>query len=145
MKNVMDQLADSWYTLLNGNLSYDSREVKVYSEDADSADKFHYVVIKAESETDDSNKTSFVKNPVIIIDIITVHSITGVRKSIVNDIDDQIGELLFPTRKCALPALDGLQITNVRPEGSTYLNEDDGTKKYYRKVTRYVHRVTQIN
>lgn len=144
MKNVMEQLTDAWYELLNGNLTYGSKEVKVYSEDADNNDTFHHVEIKAESETDDSNKTSFVTNPVIVIDIVTVHSI-AVKKSVVNDIDNQIRELLFPTRSCALPLLDGLQVTLVKPQGGTYLNDFDGTKKYYRKVTRYQHRITQLN
>lgn len=139
----MSQLITSWVTLLDGELTIDSTDVNVYPEDADSEDTFHYVVIKAESETDSSNKSSFVTNPVVIVDIVTVHG-SNVKRSIVDSIDDQIRELLFPTRQCALPALDGLQITNVQPNGSTYLNDYDGSKKYYRKVTRYSHRITQI-
>lgn len=144
MKNVMQQLVDSWYDLLDVNLSYDSREVKVYKEDADSEDDFHFVEIRAESETDSSNKQSFVTNPVVIIDIITVHAV-NVKRSVVDEIDDQIRELLFPTRQCALPALTGLQILNVKPQSATYLNEDDGTKKYYRKITRFIHTIYQQN
>lgn len=144
MKNVTEQLTNAWFDLLNGNLTYGGNTVHVYHEDAANDDKFHHVEIKAESETGDSNKTLFVTNPVIVIDIITVHPV-AVKKSIANDIDNQIRELLFPTRKCALPALNGLQITNVEPQGGSYLNEYDGTKKYYRKVTRWKHRITQIN
>lgn len=142
MKNVMSPLIDSWQSLLEGNLTYGSREVKVYKEDAGNDDEFHHVEIRAESETDDSNKTAFVTRPVVIIEIVTVHSIS-VKRSIVDAIDDQIRDLLFPTRQCALPAMDGLQITNVIPQSSSYLNDNDGSKKYYRKLTRYIHRVTQ--
>lgn len=143
MKNVMDALLNSWFALLDGNLSFDSREVKVYPTDADNSDDFHHVIIRAESETDESNKTSFVTKAVVIIEIVTVHSVS-INKSVANNIDNQVRELLFPTRHHNLPALNGLQITNVIPQGGSYLDEDDGTKKYYRKVTRYNHRITQI-
>lgn len=144
MKNVMLPLANSWFELLNGNLSYDGQEVKVYLEDADNDDAYHYVLIRTESESDDSNKTSFVTNPIIIIDIVTVHSIS-VRRSVADNIDNQIRQLVFPNRKSNLPALSGLQITNVIPQSSNYLNEDNGTVRYYRKLTRFIHRITQTN
>jgi hypothetical protein len=142
MKNVMQPLINSWQALLEGNLTYGGREVNVYKEDASNDEDFHHVELKAESETDASNKTGFVTNPVVIVEIITVHQVS-VQRSVVDDIDDQIRELLFPTRKCALPALTDLQITNVSAQGSTYLNDSDGTKKYYRKSTRFIHRITQ--
>lgn len=143
MKNVMQQLVDSWFALLDGNLTYDSTPVKVYKEDAANSDTFHFVEIMAEGETDASNKSSFVTNAVVVIDIITVHPVS-VKRSVADNIDDQIRQLLFPTRQCALPALTGLQISNVVPRNSTYLNQDDGTKKYYRKIIRFSHRINQI-
>jgi hypothetical protein len=142
-KNVMNPLIESWFSLLNGNLSYNSIPVNVYPEDPDNNDTNHHVLIRAESETDDSNKHSFITRPVIVIDIITFHDVS-INRTIVDNIDEQIRELVFPTRKCALPPLNGLQITNVIPEGGSYLTEDDGTKRVYRKTTRFIHRITQI-
>lgn len=144
MKQVIDPLIDSWYELLSGNLTFSSREVKVYPEEADNDDEFHHVLIRAESETDNSNKSTFVTMPVIIIEIVT--KFDGlINRSVVNNIDGQIRELLFPTRKCALPPLEDLQITNVEIQSSNYLNDDDGVKRIYRKITRFIHRITQTN
>jgi hypothetical protein len=80
--------------------------------------------------------------PVVVIDIVTFHPVS-IDRTIVEDIDDQIRGFVFPTRKHNLPALDGLQITNVIPEGGTYLTEDDSTQRIYRKTTRFIHRVAQ--
>ena len=143
MFNVMNPIIESWLSLLDGNLNYNSIPVKVYPEDPDNNEENHHVLIRAESETDDSNKHSFVTRPVVVIDIITLHDVS-INRTIVDDIDGQIRGLLFPTRKCALPPLDGLQITNVIAEGGSYLTEDDGTKRVYRKTTRFIHRITQI-
>lgn len=144
MKEVFDPLIDSWYALLNGNLSYDGQPVNVYPEDADNDDNNHHVLIRAESETDDSNKSVFITRPVVIIEIVT--KFDGViNRSVVNNIDEQIRGLLFPTRKCALPALTDLQITNVEIQSGNYLKDDDGVKRIYRKITRFIHRITQTN
>lgn len=142
-KNVMNPLVESWLSLLDGQLTYNSIAVNVYPEDPDNNEQNHHVLIRPESETDDSNKHSFITRPVIVIDIITYHDVS-INRTIVDNIDDQIRGLLFPTRKCALPALQDLQITNVIPEGGSYLTEDDGTKRIYRKTTRFIHRITQI-
>jgi len=139
----MNALIESWYELLEGQLSYNSLPVNVYMGDPDNDEESHYVMITAESETDDSNKHSFITRPVVVIDIVTIHDVS-INRTIVEDIDGQIRGLLFPTRKCALPALADLQITNVVAEGGSYLPEDDGTKRIYRKVTRFIHRITQI-
>lgn len=142
MKNVMKPLVDAWFDLLDGQLSYNLQDIKVYKEDASNSDKYHYVLLRSESETDESNKSSFVTKPIVIVDIVTIHPIS-VQRSIVDEIDEQIRQLLFPTRQCAL-LTTGLQILNVKPLSSSYLNDSDGTKKYYRKVTRFFHRIIQI-
>lgn len=142
MKNVMKPVIDAWFNLLDGNLSYESSQVPVFKEDPANYTAGHYVLLQAESETDDSNKTSFVTNPVVVVDIVTVHSI-GVKRSVADAIDDQIREIVWPTRKCAL-VTTGFQISNVTPSSANYLEEDDGSKRYYRKVTRFTHRVNQL-
>lgn len=142
MKNVMKPLVDAWFDLLDGNLTYGGQEVKVYKEDAANNNTFHYVLLRAESETDDSNKATFVTRAVVIVDIITVHPVS-VKRSIVDEIDDQIRELIFPTRQHAL-VTDDFQILNVSPVSSMYLNDFDGTKKIYRKITRFINRINEI-
>lgn len=142
MKNVTKQLVDAWFDLLDGNLTYNSTAVNVYKEDPANDEDYHHVLIRAESETDDSNKQLFVTVPVVIIDIITLHSVS-IKRSIVDDIDDQIRELIFPSRRHGLTNPAGLQIVSVKPANSLYLPDDDGTKRIYRKITRYSHSILE--
>ena len=142
MKNVTKQLVNAWFDLLDGNLTYNSRTVKVYKEDSPNTEDYHHVLIRAESETDDSNKQLFVTVPVIIIDIITLHDVS-VKRSIVDDIDNQIRELIFPTRRHGLTDPTDLQIVKVIPSSSMYLPDDDGVKRIYRKITRYSHSILE--
>jgi hypothetical protein len=79
---------------------------------------------------------------VVGIEIVTVFPVS-IDKSVVNDIDNQIRQLLFPTRQCAL-VTDGFQILNVRLLSSTYLDDDDGVRKYYRKETRFFHLLNEL-
>lgn len=141
MKNVMKPLIDAWFTLLDGRLTYNATAVNVYKQDTGVSDGFHYVLLRAESETDDSNKAMFITKPIVIVDIVTVHG-PAIQRSIVDEIDDQIREALFPTRSPALVTI-GFQISNVVAQSSTYLTDSDGVKKYYRKVTRFSHRLNQ--
>lgn len=142
-KNVMSPLVGSWLSLLDGQLTYNSRAVNVYAEDPDNTEDYHHVLIRAESETDNSPKRNFITRPVVTIDIITLHPVS-INRTVVDDIDDQIKGLAFPVDRQALPALNGLQITNVVAENSSYLTDQDGTQRIYRKITRFIHRITQV-
>lgn len=144
MKNVMDQILDSWFELLNGNITYNGSPVPVYPGDPANAYYGHHIILRGESETDNSNKTSFVTKPVVVVDIVTVHPVS-INKSVVNNIDDQVRQLLFPARQHDLPALDGLQITVVIPQSANYLEDDDGVRRYHRKITRFIHRIAQTS
>ncbi len=138
----MDALLNAWYDLLNGQITYNSVPVKIYPGDPANDDYGHHVIIRAESETDASNGSSFMLNSVVGIEIVTVFPVS-IDKSVVNDIDNQIRQLLFPTRQCAL-VTDGFQILNVRLLSSTYLDDDDGVRKYYRKETRFFHLLNEL-
>lgn len=142
MKNVMKPVIDAWFDLLDGNIVIGDDVIPVFKEDPANYTTGHYVLLQAESETDDSNKTAFVTNPVVVVDIVTVHSVS-VKRSVVESIDDQIRQIVWPTRKCAL-VTTGFQISNVTPSSANYLEEDDGSKRYYRKVTRFTHRINQL-
>lgn len=144
MIDVIDPLCDSWFELLSGALTFNSVPVNVYPGDPANDDYGHHVIVRAESTSDESNKSTFVTNAVVILDVIAVHE-TSIDKSIVNNIKGQILQLVFPSRKPALPALTNMQITNVTLTGATYLEEDDGTRKYHRCEMRFSQRITQTN
>lgn len=138
MKNVTGKLLTAWFTLLNGQTS-----VPVYRTDAPPEEEGNYILLRVESETDNSNNQKFVTNPVIITEVITKFN-ARIDDGLAPEIDDEIGTLLKSNSATHnLPAQPGIQITDVRRENSTTLNEDDGTFRYNRIITRNIHRVLQ--
>jgi hypothetical protein len=139
---MMDRLITAWYELLNGNITYNSAPIPVYTEDAPADRQSHYIILRAEGGTDDSNNNRFEENAVVVIDIVTVHR-NNVKRSIADDIDRQIFNLVLPTANVnVLPWQDGIQIVNVKRDTTAYLYEDDGaTDKYYTKASRYNHKI----
>lgn len=143
MINTMAKLMNAWYDLLDGNLTYNNQAVDVYKEDTEEETSLHYVLLRAESETDDSNKRSFANESVVVVDIVTTFS-GRVDRSVAENIDGQIGALILTDpRTSGLSAQSGMQILNVTLENTAYLTEEDETNKYYRKISRFSHRILQ--
>ena len=150
MINTMGRLLDAWHALLSGSLSYSGKSVMVFKEDApidfgSAAISEHYVLLRAEGESDQSNKRSFVNDTVVIVDIVTKHTI-NINRSVVENIDGQITALaLTAPFRTGLSAQAGMQILNVTRETSNYLAESNNTEKTYRKVSRYNSRILQTS
>lgn len=141
----MDKLMNAWYSLLNGFLTYNSINVPVYKEDIPEDFNGHYVLLRAEGETDAGNKRSFSSDSVIVVDIVTTFE-NNVNRSVVDNIDNQILALVLPTAQTnGLSAQSGVQILNVKMETSAYLQQyDQGDQTaIYRKVSRYRHTAYQ--
>lgn len=138
MINTMGPLMDSWDSLLSSELS-----VPVSKEDAQEDVGNTYVVIRAESETGANNKHSFADTAIIIVDIVSRFK-NNVNRQIVENIDSEINAALFNgPYDHNLPAQSGMQILNVFRENTQYINEDNGSVRYYRKISRYSHRLHQ--
>jgi len=132
------ELIQSWYDLLNGNLS-----CEVYKEDAPEGLITNYVLIRAEGGIWKGNKRAFADDNIVIIDIVTMFE-NNINRDVCEDIDSVIQGLLFDSpSKCNLSAQSGIEIENVYRQTTSYLPEDNGIKKYYRKVSRYSHRILQ--
>lgn len=130
---------NSWYQLLNGNIS-----VPVCRTDAPSDYDGHYVIIRVESDNDRSNNQAFVTTPVIITEVVTKFG-TRIDDGLAIEIDSEIGVLLkTKTGTHNLPAQGDIEIVEVRRSSATYINEDDGTNRYHRLITRNLHRVVQL-
>lgn len=140
MKNVLGRLLTAWFELLSGNIS-----VPVYRTDAPPEEEGNYVLLRAESDTDNSNNQNFVTNPVIITEVITKFAVR-IDDGLAPDIDDEIGVLLKTNSATHnLPAQPGIAVIDVRRTNSTILNEDDGDRRINRLITRNIHRVLQTN
>jgi hypothetical protein len=142
--NTVGPLIDAWYEMLAGNVFYNSAEIPVYKGDIPEEETGHYILLRTESESDQGNKSSFVDQTVMIVDVVTKFN-NNVDTSIANDIDGQISTLARPTPSTnGLLTVSGLQFMNVVRETSSYIHERDGVNVYYRKVSRYTQRVTQL-
>lgn len=137
--NVKGKIMNSWYELLNGNIS-----VPVYRVDAPPTEDGNYVLLRAESNTDDNNNQSFISKPVIITEVVAKFSVR-IDDQVASDIDGEIAALLntIPSTH-NLPAQDDIEIVDVRRLNDTDIYEDDGTFRYHRLITRNLHRVVQL-
>ena len=90
--------------------------------------------VESESEVDRNDKKSWLKEVIVIADIVTVFD-TMVNPDIANGIDNEIGVLLCTTPFSGhnLTAQTGMQINRLQIDDATYLQEDDGTKKFIEK------------
>lgn len=139
MVNVSNKLMNAWYSLLNGNVN-----VPVYRVDAP-PDATDYVVIRPESNSDRSNNSKFGTSEVIITEVVTrFDSAELINDTAAHDIDSLIANLVLPTpSNHALPVQGGIQVVSIKRQDQQTIPEDDGVNRYYRVITRNIHRVTQ--
>lgn len=139
MINVSNKVMKAWYEMLDGNIS-----VPVYRTDAPPDETGHYILLRVESDNDNSNNQRNISQPVIITEVVTKFS-SRIDDSVAVEIDNEIALLLSSKPSTHnLPSQDGIAVTSVVRTNATYLNEDDGTFRYHRLVTRNVHRVEQL-
>lgn len=138
---VDDKLMDSWYALIGNALS-----VSVYKEGSvPETEGENYVELRMESENEDDTKQSFRADVVLITDIVTYHNI-AIDRSVASGIDNEIRGLVKPSPgQKGLSQQAGMQIQNVYPSTSFYLEEVSNGKKIYRKIVRWTHRINHNN
>jgi hypothetical protein len=136
MNNVSKSIRQAYYDALNGNVS-----VSVYKENVLKTEKGNHILIRLESETDNSHKSGFVTSPVVIIECVSVFH-DSIDPDIADDIDNEVRNILLPSVGSMVLLVDGLRISNIKPESSTFVSEDDGSKLYYTKITRWQQRIS---
>lgn len=126
----------AWYNMLNGVLS-----VPVYKYDIPEAVETNYVLLRVESGTGQSNKRSNVDDVVIITDVVTRFQ-NNADSSVCEGIDAAIFALALPTPQGGgLVNPSGMQILNVKRENFDYIEESDQDIIFFRKISRYAHRI----
>jgi len=140
MINVSTRILKAWFELLNSNLS-----VPVYRYDAPRTENGNYVLLRMESDTDTPNNHKFSNNPVVITEVVTRFE-TMIDDAVAGNIDSEIAGLLYTSPSVHnLPAQSDIQIVYVQRRDATYLPEDDGENRYFRLITRNIHKVVQTN
>jgi hypothetical protein len=136
MNNVSKQIRQAYYDALNGNISVD-----VFKEDVPKNYSNHHVLIRVESESDRSHSSGFVTHPVVITEAVGVFK-SSIDPDVVDDIDNEIRQILLPDVGSRTFTVDGIQISNIKPQSSHFISEDDGSKRYYSKITRWTQRIS---
>lgn len=143
MINPGHKLLTAWFTLLNGNITYNSANVPVYRTDVPEGEMGAHIILRLESSTDKRNNQSNVTMPVLITEVVTRYD-TMINDAEVFEIDTAIGELLSSNPwSHNLPIQTDIQVVTVVRRDQTVLPEDDGVSRYNRLITRNVHRVLE--
>lgn len=138
MINAAPYVRDEFYTALT------DASINAHKEDVPEAESEAYVLIRIESETNRSNARHFVWDVIAITDaVVPFHN--SINMAEVDTLDGEVRAALKERIGSTFAATADLQFVSLRPETTTYLSEDDGTKKYGRKITRWAVRVTQLS
>lgn len=137
--NVVGNLLDKWAVLLSGNVG-----VNVYKLDVPASEEGNYVWIYPEGGQEQSNKRSKNYSVVIVVQVVTVFEL-NVSQTAAETISNLIDELILPNPFSQQLTISGLQVLNIHKENFDHITESVGTKKYYRIVARYRHRVHQTS
>ena len=119
--------------ILNGNISYNGRNVPVYGNDTFETMPENYVIIGDITETADNNNQLFVSGADVVIDIFSEQYMTR-NNSIIDDIADQILTLLIPTTGVQDIGDGEFQIYATARTSSRYLTMQEGNNFINRKI-----------
>lgn len=128
---IEETISEAWFNLLNGNVT----GFNVYRTNAPTGFRGNYVLIRKETQVPQWNKSGFFRNVTIIIEIVTRDGVI-INDKLVDDADDQIRSLVFSG---VYNNLGVGEVIKIDGGVSRYLDEDDGTQKIYRKITRFTH------
>lgn len=130
MIDATDKLMESWVSLLTGI------SVPVFDESVPDSVKGNHVVCRIEGETEQPIGSRFWTKPVFITDVVTCFP-TIVNPKIARGINTEIIERVVANQSNNLPLQTGLQFGNLYKQRADIINEYDGSKYWYRIVTRY--------
>jgi hypothetical protein len=133
MKDCSNNIRTQYLSILNGNISYNGRNVPVYGNDSFTTTPENYVIIGDITETADNNNQLFVSGADVVIDIFSEQYMTR-NNSIIDDIADQILTLLIPTTGVHDIGDAEFQIYAMSRTSSRYLTMQEGNNYINRKI-----------
>ena len=133
MKDCSNNIRTQYLSILNGNISYNGRNVPVYGNDTFETMPENYVIIGDITETADNNNQRFVSGADVVIDIFSEQYMTR-NNSIIDDIADQILTLLIPTTGVQDIGDNEFPIYATARTSSRYLTMQEGNNFINRKI-----------
>lgn len=138
-KDPIQDITTAFYNLIEGETGIPN----VYKEQVNPDESGSHVIIRAEGSNTVKNHSGFFTSVVIAVEIVTVFD-TIINRSDVDEIDNVITELVFPTPNTfGINATTNHQIHDIALQSTNYLQDYDGAKKYYTKVSRYEFSINQ--
>jgi hypothetical protein len=142
MLDTANSVRGIYVTALNGNLTYNGKDVPVYGQTPFRTTPQNYVVIGNITETSDNTNHSFGNDVEVVIDIFSEQYRVN-DLSVVDNIASQVLNILIPN-----PAITGFSDANfqVFPLGRTssrYLPLQDGDNYVARKIITINNLVNQ--
>lgn len=136
MKDPGNAILSAYYNVLNGNITYNGKNVPVYKSDPIGTLPDNYIVLTNIIEGQSNNNQKFSNDMSIDIDIITTQYKT-ITNTIADNISNQIVNLITPTTSSFTLTDTDFQFIVVRRERATYLNELDGDYHIIRKILTF--------
>lgn len=135
MKNPAPHIRRSLYTLLNGNVTYDSAVIPVYEGEGEIVP--NQIIIGGYSHADESNKNNFQYRATQLIDIVTVKNDPSSKNS--DGVAEIVMNLIKPdTRTMETLSTADFQITVIGGPSMDPLREDAlSGQKVVRRLLRY--------
>ena len=133
MKDCSNNIRVKYLAILNGNITYNGKNVPVYGNDSFSTVPENYVIIGDITETADNNNQLFVSGADVVIDIFSEQYMTR-NNSIVDNIANQILTLLIPTTGVQDIGDADFQIFATARTSSRYLTMQEGNNYINRKI-----------
>ena len=142
MKDCSNAVRQAYLNILNGNITYNNRNVPVYGDDSFKTPPKNYVVIGDITETADNTNQSFTSSVDVVIDIFSEQYLER-NNSIVDNIANQILTLLLPTTGIPDIGDADFQIHAMARTSSRYLAGQDGQNYLARKILTINNLVNQ--
>jgi hypothetical protein len=142
MFDVSNNIRTSYLSILDGNISYNGKNVPVYGNDPFNTTPQNYIIISDIVETQDNNNQKFVTSALVTIDIYSEQYLMR-DNSIVDNISNQILTLLIPnTGQLNIGNLT-FQIFALSRLSSRYLSLQDGQNYIVRKIITINNSIVQ--
>jgi hypothetical protein len=143
MKDVNGAYRAAIFSALNGNLSYNSVNVPVFSGYAEFDGNLYVVLENANDVQSNINKNKFITQCTINIEIINYQT-RGTSYVAVDNVYEQIMEILIPEPFKAGFTANGFQVMNPEVTSVNHLIEQ-GLEKVVRKIIRLRTGIVQSN
>jgi len=144
MNDPGEALRKGYYTALNGNITVNSANVPVYDRVPNNIG-YPFIKLSTQTTTDISDKTAFMTNNTIVIDIVTGYDGNDGGKADSDDIANQVLGLIR-TRSSGYIDLtaDGFNIVTTTLDSSNTIEENKDTHYIYRRVLTFRHIIHEV-